>query len=161
MRYEKPSRFGLSMSGETLFERIIAGEIPCHKVSEGNSWFAFLDIFPRREGHTLVVPKRGVKHISELRDDEVSELFVGLKSVQSILSNYFQTEDFTICVHDGEKAGQEVPHVHVHVIPRTLGDGGLTLMSMWPENRSIGGNADHESLNILASKLRGDFNETP
>lgn len=149
------------MSGETLFERIIAGEIPCHKVSEGKSWFAFLDIFPRREGHTLVVPKRGVKHISELFDDEVSELFVGLKSVQSILSNYFQTEDFTICVHDGEKAGQEVPHVHVHVIPRTLGDGGLTLMSMWPENRTIGGKADHESLNILASKLRGDSNETP
>ncbi len=149
------------MSGETLFERIIAGEIPCHKVSEGNTWFAFLDIFPRREGHTLLVPKRGVKHISELSNDEVSELFVGLKSVQSILSNYFQTEDFTICVHDGEKAGQEVPHVHVHVIPRTIGDGGLTLMSMWPENQSTGGNADHESLSILASKLRGDFNETP
>ena len=54
-----------------------------------------------------------------------------------------------------------MPHVHVHVITRTLGDGGLTIMSMWPKNRSNGGNADHESLNILASKLRGGFNETP
>ncbi len=78
MRYQKPPRFGLYMSGGTLFERIIAGEIPCHKVSEGTSWFAFLDIFPRREGHTLLVPKRGVKRISELSDDEVSGLFIGI-----------------------------------------------------------------------------------
>ncbi|MAP58778.1 MAG: HIT family hydrolase [Euryarchaeota archaeon] len=149
------------MSGETLFEKIISGKIPCHKVSEGESWFAFLDIFPRREGHTLVVPKHGVKHISELSDKEISELFVGLKRVQSILSNYFHTEDFTVCVHDGEKAGQEVPHVHIHVIPRTPGDGGLTLMSMWPNTRNAGGEANHDSLGILASKLRGDFDETP
>ncbi len=148
------------MGGETLFEKIISGEISCHKVSEGESWFAFLDIFPRREGHTLVVPKRGVKHISKLSDNEVSELFVGLKCVQSILSDYFNTEDFTVCIHDGEKAGQEVPHVHIHVMPRTRGDGGLTLMSMWPNTKITAGEADHESLGILASKLRGDFIET-
>ena len=160
VRYEKPSCFGLSMSGDTLFERIISGEIPCHKVSEGESWFAFLDIFPRREGHTLVVPKRGVGHISELSDDEISGLFIGLKTVQSVLSNYFGTQDFTVCVHDGEKAGQEVPHVHIHVIPRTLGDGGLTLMSMWPKTGTVSGEPNHESLGNLASELRGDIVET-
>ncbi|MDG1550334.1 MAG: HIT family protein [Candidatus Poseidoniaceae archaeon] len=141
------------MSSQTLFERIISQEIPCHKVSEGENWFAFLDIYPRSEGHTLVIPKRGVGNISQLDEKEISDLFIGMKKVQTILSKNFDTDDFTICVHDGRLAGQEVPHVHIHVIPRTEGDGGLTLMSMWPNSGPMGGEPNHKLLSELSSKL--------
>ena len=141
------------MGSQTLFERIIGQEIPCHKVSEGENWFAFLDIYPRREGHTLVIPKRGVSNISQLNEKETSDLFIGMREVQKILSKYFQTDDFTICIHDGKMAGQEGPHVHIHVIPRTQGDGGLTLMSMWPNGSLMGGEPNHESLSELSSNL--------
>ena len=76
-----------------------------------------------------------------------------MRQVQNILSKHFQTNDFTICVHDGKMAGQEVPHVHIHVIPRTQGDGGLTLMSMWPNGEPMGGEPDHKSLSELSSSL--------
>ena len=153
MRYQKPPRVWLSMSSQTLFERIISQEIPCHKVSEGENWFAFLDIYPRREGHTLVIPKRGVANISQLDEKEISDLFLGMREVQNILSKQFDTNDFTICVHDGKLAGQEVPHVHIHLIPRTQGDGGLTLMSMWPNGGPMGGEPNHEALRNLSLKF--------
>ncbi len=153
MRSQKPPCFGLAMSSQTLFERIISQEIPCHKVSEGENWFAFLDIYPRSKGHTLVIPKRGVGHISQLDENETSDLFIGMRKVQKILSKHFETNDFTICIHDGTLAGQEVPHVHIHVIPRTQGDGGLTLMSMWPSSGPTSGEPNHELLSELSSKL--------
>jgi histidine triad (HIT) family protein len=76
-----------------------------------------------------------------------------MREVQNILSKQFDTNDFTICVHDGKLAGQEVPHVHIHVIPRTQGDGGLTLMSMWPNGGPMGGEPNHEALRNLSLKF--------
>ena len=126
------------MSDQTLFEKILSGELPSHEIGRGNNWYAFLDIFPRREGHTLVVPHKAVNRLSQLSDQEIAGLFSGVKDAQQKLGKIFSTRDFTICIHDGPLAGQEVPHVHVHVIPRTKGDGGLTLMSMWPETKPVG-----------------------
>ncbi len=141
------------MSDQTLFSKIIAGEIPSHKVANGDDWYAFLDIFPRRDGHTLVIPHKQVGNLGQLTDVEIANLFIGVKQVQDRLSKVFDTTDFTVCIHDGPLAGQEVPHVHVHVIPRTLGDGGLTLMAMWPSTKH-NGEIDHEHLSNIAGKLR-------
>ena len=142
-----PSRLVMS----TLFERILSGEIPSHKVAEGDGWYAFLDIFPRRAGHTLVVPRRGVQRLSELDAGERASLMAGVTEVQERLGKHFSTKDFTVCIHDGPLAGQEVPHVHVHVLPRTTGDGGGTLMSMWPGVSTV--EPDHAALDALASQL--------
>lgn len=136
----------------TLFESILSGHIPSHCVAQGESWYAFLDIFPRREGHTLVIPKRAVQRLAELNSEELTGLMEGVTAVQQRLGTHFSTTDFTVCLHDGPLAGQEVPHVHVHVIPRTQGDGGGTLMSMWPD--SITAEPDHESLASLAASLQ-------
>ncbi|DAC31348.1 MAG: HIT family hydrolase [Euryarchaeota archaeon] len=140
------------MSDQTLFSKIIAGEIPSHRVASGDNWYAFLDIFPRRQGHTLVVPHQPVTNLQDLNEFEITGLFTGVQIVQSKLTEVFNTVDFTVCIHDGPLAGQEVPHVHVHVIPRTPGDGGRTLMAMWPDNRTIG-EPNHQALASLASKL--------
>lgn len=136
----------------TLFERILSGEIPSHEVAKGEGWYAFLDIFPRREGHTLVIPNRPVQRLSALTHEERSALMDGVAEVQRRLGHAFSTSDFTVCVHDGPLAGQEVPHVHVHVLPRTPGDGGGTLMAMWPSVAPSEPN--HKQLSSLASSLR-------
>ena len=138
----------------TLFEKILRGEIPSHKVAEGEKWFAFLDIFPRRSGHTLVIPRRGVQRLNELDSNEQAALMEGVAEVQRVLGAYFSTTDFTVCIHDGPLAGQEVPHVHVHVIPRNAEDGGLTLQSMWPDAPPLGGDVDHDSLGSLSAQLQ-------
>jgi histidine triad (HIT) family protein len=145
--------FAKSMGGMTLFEKIVAGEIPCHRIAEGENWLAFLDIFPRSPGHTLVIPKQGIQHLANLSTSQRNELFDGVCQVETILSAYFKTTDFTICIHDGPLAGQEVPHVHVHVIPRIAGDGGGTLQSMWPSAPAMGGQADHAALTQLATQI--------
>ncbi len=135
----------------TLFERILSGDIPSHPVARGKGWYAFLDIFPRREGHTLVIPTRPVQRLAALQPDERAALMDGVAEVQRRLSRHFSTTDFTVCVHDGPLAGQEVPHVHVHVLPRTPGDGGGTLMAMWPATEASEPN--HAALGALSTKL--------
>ena len=139
------------MAELTLFQRILSGEIPSHKIASGEGWYAFLDIFPRREGHTLVIPTTPVQRIAELTTLERSRLLTGVAEVQSLLSSHFQTMDFTVLVHDGPLAGQEVPHVHVHVLPRTPKDGGSTIAAMWP--RSSVAEPDHDALGALASSI--------
>jgi len=136
----------------TLFESILSGQIPSHCVAQGESWYAFLDIFPRREGHTLVIPRKAVQRLSDLNSQELSGLMEGITEVQQRLGAHFSTTDFTVCLHDGPLAGQEVPHVHFHVLPRTQGDGGGTLMSMWPPTAPS--EPDHQSLASLATSLQ-------
>lgn len=154
MKDNNSSALAKYMSEDTLFGKIIAGEIPSHKVASGDNWYAFLDIYPRREGHTLVIPHKQVVNLQELSSVEVADLFNGVKMVQKKLSEVFQTTDFTICIHDGPLAGQEVPHVHVHVIPRTAGDGGGTLMAMWPSTQTTG-EVNHDYLANIAARLDG------
>jgi histidine triad (HIT) family protein len=149
------NRLAQDMGEATLFEKIVAGEIPCHRVCEGDQWLAFLDIYPRSPGHTLVIPKQGIQHLANLSTSQRNDLFEGVCQVESILSKKFNTTDFTICIHDGPLAGQEVPHVHVHVIPRTSDDGGGTLQALWPSAPPIGGQVDHPVLAELAKQLGG------
>ena len=138
------------MAGKSLFEHILSGDIPSHKVGSGEGWYAFLDIFPRREGHTLVIPTTAVSRIGDLSTLERSNLMEGVVEVQRLLSQKFSTTDFTVVVHDGPLAGQEVAHVHVHVLPRTEDDSGKTLAAMWPHQIH---EIDHEKLRVLALEL--------
>lgn len=139
------------MTGETLFQRILSGEIPSHTVGSGEGWYAFLDIFPRRSGHTLVIPTTPVQRVAELKELERSRLMNGVVEVQTLLSQHFNTTDFSVVIHDGPLAGQEVPHVHVHVLPRTVGDSGATLASMWPLSQT--NEPDHSALSLLAEQI--------
>ena len=108
------------MDEPTLFTKIIRGDIPSSMVAEGIEWYAFLDINPHRPGHTLVVPKEQAQRISELSVDSRRALMDGVVEVQRRLSIEFETTDFSVNLNDGPLAGQEVPHVHFHVIPRAV-----------------------------------------
>jgi histidine triad (HIT) family protein len=142
-----------TMAEPTLFTRIIRGEVPAHIIARSEYWVAFLDIYPRRPGHTLVVPIEPVSHLRELSAESRRHLLDGVIEAQHVLSKRFETDDFLVGIHDGSTAGQEVPHVHIHVIPRTLDDGGLTLLSCWPHAPAPGGTPDFEELRKMADSL--------
>ncbi len=96
----------------TLFSRIIQGEIPCFKIAESEQFIAFLDVFPLREGHVLVVPKVEVDKIFDLPDSYLQEMLVFAKPIAKAIEKTFP------CARCGvEVIGLEVPHAHMHLIP--------------------------------------------
>ena len=116
----------------SLFTRIIAGEVPTSFIAEDEYWVAFLDINPRRPGHTLIVPRQQKQYLTDLSFESRSSLLEGVVEVQRRLTSHFGCTDFSVVIHDGPTAGQEIPHLHIHVIPRQSGDGGKSLLAMFP-----------------------------
>ncbi len=96
----------------TIFSKIIAGQIPSYKIAENEKFFAFLDIFPLREGHTLVIPKTEVDNLFDLSDDYLSELLVFARPIAKAIEKAFHCNRCGI-----EVIGLDVPHAHVHLIP--------------------------------------------
>jgi len=96
----------------TLFSKIIAGEIPCYKIAENNLFLAFLDVFPLREGHVLVVPKIEVDKLFDLPYNYLSELLVFAKPIAGAIERAFPCKRCGISV-----IGLEVPHAHLHLMP--------------------------------------------
>ena len=129
----------------SLFARIVAGEIPCQKVFENEHVLAFLDINPLAEGHTLVLPKRTVARLADLTADEAAEVGRQVVALARRLLTATGAEGLNILLNDGRVAGQEVPHVHFHLIPRRSGDG---LGYRWqPQKRTA------EELTALAARI--------
>jgi histidine triad (HIT) family protein len=96
----------------TIFSKIIAGEIPSYKIAENEKFFAFLDIFPLREGHVLVVPKIETDKFFDLSDEYLSEMLVFTKPIAKAIERSFNCNRCGI-----EVVGLEVPHAHMHLIP--------------------------------------------
>jgi len=98
--------------GMTIFSKIIAGEIPSYKIAENEKFFAFLDIFPLREGHVLVVPKTEVDKFFDLPDEFLSEMLLFAKPIAKAIERSFNCNRCGV-----EVVGLEVPHAHMHLIP--------------------------------------------
>jgi histidine triad (HIT) family protein len=109
-----------------LFERIAAGEVPSHKVYEDDLVFAFLDISPLSEGHTLVIPKQRYETIGDLPDEVAAALGRVLPRLARAVASATGAEAYNVLVNTGEAAGQVVPHVHFHIIPKHSDGSGLT-----------------------------------
>ncbi len=135
----------------SIFTKIINGEIPGHFIFQTPSIVAFLDVFPRSEGHTLVVPIDEVQRLRDLEGDDISQLFKAVQQVTQRLHEILGCDDCSIIINDGPSAGQEIPHVHVHVIPRWSTDDGVPMTSILPVASTI--NSDPGALSILANRL--------
>src|SRR6478672_5173802 len=98
--------------GMTIFSKIIKGEIPSYKVAEDEKFFAFLDIFPLVEGHTLVVPKIEIDKIFDLPDDYLTGMMAFAKPIAKSIEKSFRCNRCGIAV-----VGLEVPHAHMHLVP--------------------------------------------
>ena len=101
----------------SIFSKIIAGEIPSYKIAEDEKFFAFLDIFPLVEGHTLVVPKIEVDNMFDLENDYLSALFVFAKPIAKAIEKSFKCNRCGMAV-----IGLEVPHAHLHLVPINSAD---------------------------------------
>lgn len=96
----------------TIFSRIIAGEIPSYQIAENDKFFAFLDIFPLRAGHVLVVPKKETDNLFDLPEDYLSQILLFARPIAKAIEKSFECNRCGISV-----VGLEVPHAHVHLIP--------------------------------------------
>lgn len=101
----------------SIFSKIISGEIPSYKIAEDENFYAFLDIFPLVEGHTLVVPKTEVDNIFDLSDDYLKELLVFAKPIAKAIESSFDCNRCGMAV-----IGLEVPHAHLHLVPINSAD---------------------------------------
>jgi len=96
----------------SIFSKIIAGEIPCYKVAEDENYLAFLDIFPLKKGHTLVIPKKEVDYIFDLDSETLSGLTLFAQKVAKAIDKTIPCNRVGVAV-----IGLEVPHAHVHLVP--------------------------------------------
>jgi histidine triad (HIT) family protein len=117
-------------SQDCLFCKIIAKQIPAQVVYEDGHAFAFLDIHPSAPGHTMVIPKMHVPNLLELPEDEVGPLFRAVQHVAGMLSKALAPDGITMGANQGRASGQEVDHLHVHLMPRWHGDGGHAVQSV-------------------------------
>ena len=131
---------------QSVFSKIAKGEIPCYKVAEDDCYFAFLDINPLVEGHTLVIPKRETDYIFDIEESEYSGLFLFAKKVAEAMRRVIPCERIGIAV-----IGLEVAHAHIHLVPLS---SIYDLDFKRPKLK-----LDPEKLKSIAGKIAGAFEQ--
>ena len=106
-----------------IFCKIISGEIPSHKIFEDEKTLAFLDIKPVHPGHVLVIPKKHFQNLEEINPEDLTALIQTVKRIGGLLKDKLQVEGYNVITNNDAVAGQIVPHLHFHIIPRVTGDG--------------------------------------
>jgi len=114
---------------DCIFCKIVAGEIPCQRLAESENWLAFLDISPVAEGHTLLIPKQHSTNVLDMPEYLGNELLEMAQRVGNAVVQAVKADGFNFTTNNGKAAGQEVFHVHFHLIPRREKDG----LVMWPQ----------------------------
>ncbi|BCX13971.1 MAG: hydrolase [Candidatus Dojkabacteria bacterium] len=116
---------------ETVFTKIVKGEIPCFKLGENENAFAFLDINPVTEGHSLVVPKYPYRNIFDTPENILGDVIVLAKEVAILLKDKLGADGINIVSSNGREANQEIEHLHFHVVPRYKKES----LNIWQELR--------------------------
>lgn len=134
-----------------IFCKIAKGEIPSEKVAENDRAFAFLDIRPLVRGHALVIPKAHAERFVDMAPEDAAAVARLAQDVARMLGGGLGAEGVTIAANDGRAAGQEVMHVHVHLVPRASSDGH------GPIHRLFGGHVELQpgELKEIGRKVRG------
>lgn len=131
---------------DCIFCRIVAGDIPSHKIYEDDATLAFLDIAPASRGHALIVTKEHAADLFSISSEAACAAVRATQTVARILQQQLQPDGLNVIQNNGAAAGQTVPHYHVHVIPRWTDDVAVRL---WRP-----GETDHSALSALAADLR-------
>lgn len=118
------------MTEQCIFCSIVGGKMPTNKVYEDTHSIAFLDINPRNPGHTLIIPKRHYETVMEMPDSEAGKFFESVRKVSEMVRKGVQANGISLAQNNGKAAGQVVPHVHFHIIPRFLTEGPVALESV-------------------------------
>ena len=118
------------MNQESIFCKIIGGQIPAAKIYDRGGVYAFLDIAPVNKGHALVVPKTHHETLFDLPEDLGREILVALKVVGQAVMSATGASGLNVGMNNFESAGQLVHHAHFHLIPRHAGDG----LTLWTQH---------------------------
>ncbi len=133
---------------DCIFCKIISGSIPAKILKETSQSISFLDAFPLSKGHVLVIPKNHHQKIQDMSQDENADLFL---LVHEMISKVDSVSGATlVAVHNGVDAGQEVPHVHVHLIPRSKDDSAGPIHSMFDSSLNL----SESEVNDIYNKLK-------
>lgn len=120
---------------DCIFCKIVSGSIPARKIVETQKSLAFLDAFPLTKGHTLVIPKTHYSKIQEMTKEDASDLFELARTITNKIESIFPAS--LIAVHNGKESGQEVPHVHIHLIPRSSSDKAGPVHSLFTNRPNL------------------------
>ena len=133
---------------DCLFCKIANKEIPSRIITETKTSIAFLDAFPVSRGHTLVIPKHHYEKVQDMTDLDNTDLF---NTVHKVISKVDRLTGATLlAVHNGKDSGQEIPHVHVHIIPRQSSDQAGPVHSMFKDRPKL----SDEELEELSAKIK-------
>ena len=133
---------------DCIFCRIVSKEIPTKILIETESCIGFLDAFPLAKGHAIVIPKKHYEKLQDLPTDINTGVF---SAVHSLISKVDSLTGATLlAVHNGKDSGQEIPHVHVHLIPRNKDDSAGAVHSMFSQKPEL----SEFDIDELCSKLR-------
>lgn len=138
---------------ECIFCSIVEGDVPSRTVYETDEVLAFLDVNPLAEGHTLVIPKAHHERLTDMPESLSTEVMDALYRVTGAVEAAVDAEATTIAFNNGEAAGQEVPHVHGHVIPRWSGDGGGPIHAVAGRRPELG----EDELDDVAERIAGQL----
>ncbi|MGD0635985.1 MAG: HIT domain-containing protein [Beijerinckiaceae bacterium] len=111
----------ISYDSNNIFAKILRGEIPCHKVFEDEVALAFMDVMPRGDGHTLVVPKVAARGLLDVSPEALSSLITRVQKVGAAAVKAFAADGLTLQQFNETAGGQQVFHLHFHVLPRFEG----------------------------------------
>ena len=114
-----------------VFCKIVAGDIPSKVIMQNEKAMALLDAFPLAPGHTLVIPKSHYAKVQQMSEQDAMAVFEIVWKLAGAVETGSQVNASTIAIHNGSEAGQEVPHVHVHIVPRKIDDGAGAIHSMF------------------------------
>jgi len=121
-----------------VFCKIVAGEIPSYKVYEDEKVLAFLDIKPVHPGHILVIPKKHAANLEEISEEDLKAVITVVKHIGSLIKNNLKYESYNVIENNDPVAGQEIPHLHFHLIPRLENDG----LNLWAHQEYKPGEAE-------------------
>ncbi len=139
---------------ECLFCKIVKNEIQTKKVYENAHAIAFLDINPSSYGHTVVIPKKHYKSLTEMPTEETGKLFETVAMLAGKIKHIVGADGFNVGLNDNRAAGQVVDHLHVHIIPRWSNDGGGAMQSIAHTR------IEKEKLDEIAAKIKAGLQES-
>lgn len=137
----------------TVFSQIIEGEIPANVVYEDETTAAFLDVNPLAPGHTLVVPKEEYERLNDIPEDVALDLYATIHRLVPAVEDAVDADATSVAFNNGEAAGQEVPHVHCHIVPRFEGDGGGNTHTMIGKKVDL----DEEEFEEIAGEIESNI----
>ncbi|MCU4802167.1 HIT family protein [Halobacteria archaeon HArc-gm2] len=140
------------MDSDCIFCQIVAGDIPANVVAETDDAVAFLDANPLTPGHTLVIPREHYPRLNDVPDDVAAEVLGLLHDVVPAVEAAVDAPATTVAFNNGEAAGQEVPHVHGHVVPRSGDDGQRPIHALFDDRPGVG----DEEMDEIAAAIQAE-----